>query len=44
MANEISMLVPDKMKDRAKYWTLFFSSTGPAIYVKGRQHLPKRMG
>jgi hypothetical protein len=42
MANEISMLVPDKMKERerererercitGKYWTLFFSSTGPPI-------------
>jgi hypothetical protein len=38
MANELSMLVPDKMKERerercitAKYWTLFFSSIGPPI-------------
>jgi hypothetical protein len=42
MANETSMLVPDKMRERerererdvhiaAKYWTLFFSSTGPPI-------------
>jgi hypothetical protein len=37
MADETSRLVPDKIRERerevciaAKYWTLLFSSTGPA--------------